>query len=71
MTDGETLAIGGISAGATVAVHEWLHASDVTQDIPNLTGTTAANVGSVSVGLAVAVILGVLINYWYWTEVSE
>lgn len=72
MITNESLTIGAISAGATVLVHEYLHANEsLASDIPNLTGSTVANVGSVSVGLAVAVLAGVVFNYYYWEEISE
>jgi hypothetical protein len=59
-------ALAGISAITTIGVHEWLHASSITNSIPNLTGTTTASIGSVSVGLAVAVVAGVLLNKYVY-----
>jgi len=73
MVDQETLAIGGISSISLIAVHEYLHKNDsLAADIPNLTGTElGANVGSVSIGIAAFALVGVLINYYYWEEISE
>jgi hypothetical protein len=59
-----TLAV--ISALATVLAHEWLHASSITDQIPNLTGTSTASIGSVSVGLAIFVVGGVAINAYVY-----
>lgn len=63
--------LAGIAAGTTAIVHEWLHSSDITQDIPALdVFGVGESVGSVSVGLAVAVFAGVLINYYVY-EMNE
>jgi len=72
MVETETLALGAISAAATVAVHEWLHNNpSFTEQLPSFTDGLGANVGSVSVGLAGVVVVGVVINYYYWEEISE
>jgi len=54
------------SVVSTVLVHEWLHSSDVTQDLPELgvIGGVGPEVGSVSVGLAILVAGGTYLNYW-------
>lgn len=59
--------LAGIAAVTTAVVHEWLHSSDITQDIPALDiFGVGESVGSVSVGLAAAVFVGVLINYYVY-----
>lgn len=63
--------LAGIAAATTAIVHEWLHSSDITQDIPALdVFGVGESVGSVSVGLTVAVFAGVLINYYVY-EMNE
>lgn len=66
----KVIGLAGISAVTTALVHEWLHASDITQDIPSLgvIGDVGAGVGSVSVGLAIAVVVGVMLNYYLGYE---
>lgn len=59
--------LAGIAAATTAVVHEWLHDSDITQDIPALDILgVGESVGSVSVGLAAAVFGGVLLNYYVY-----
>jgi hypothetical protein len=60
----QTYLLAAISAATTAGVHEWLHSSSITADLPELgvIGGVSSTVGSVSVGLAVAVFVGVVLN---------
>lgn len=67
MVDDTALGLAGIAAASTALVHEWLHSSSVTQDLPSLDLLNqGAGIGSVSVGLVIFVALGVLINYYVY-----
>ena len=62
-----SIALAGIAATTTAVVHEWLHSSSITQDIPALDILgVGASIGSVSTGLAVATFAGVLLNYYVY-----
>lgn len=65
-------ALAGISAGTTVLVHEWLHSSTITEDLPEIgiVGNVGSTVGSVSVGLAVFVVIGIMLNYYLGYEMD-
>ncbi|MXR52311.1 hypothetical protein GRX03_11945 [Halovenus sp. WSH3] len=66
MIDKEASYLAVISAIVIVVGHEWLHASSITDQIPNITGTTTAAIDSVSVGLAALVAAGVTINAYVY-----
>jgi len=56
--------LAAISAVAVALGHEWLHRSDITQDLPELgvIGGVSAEIGSVSVGLVALTFASMLIN---------
>lgn len=64
----KALGLAVISAATVALGHEWLHSSDITQDLPELgiIGGASSTVGSVSVGLIILTLAGVAINYYVY-----
>jgi len=64
----KAIGLAAISAATVALGHEWLHSSDITQDLPELglVGDASSTVGSVSVGLIILTLVGVGINYYVY-----